>query len=163
MNRVFLQLGSNEGNSNALLQKAIMLINDHIGKVINQSAVYESEAWGNLNQNNFLNQVIAINTSMDPKELLHAVLKIENKLGRKRVEHWGPRTMDIDILFYENQIIKDEPELIVPHPRIEQRKFVLTPMNEIASEFIHPILKRSISQLLYLCEDSGKVWKIENN
>ena len=160
MNRVFLQLGSNEGNSNALLQKAIMLINDHIGKVINQSAVYESEAWGNLNQNNFLNQVIAINTSMDPKELLHAVLKIENKLGRKRVEHWGPRTMDIDILFYENQIIKDEPELIVPHPRIEQRKFVLTPMNEIASEFIHPILKRSISQLLYLCEDSGEVWKI---
>ena len=100
---------------------------------------------------------------MDPKELLHAVLKIENKLGRKRVEHWGPRTMDIDILFYENQIIKDEPELIVPHPRIDQRKFVLTPMNEIAPEFIHPILKRSISQLLYLCEDSGKVWKIENN
>lgn len=163
MNRVFLQLGSNEGNSSAFLQKAITLINDHIGKVIKLSSVYESEAWGNQNQNNFLNQVIEINTSLNPIELLNTVLKIENKLGRKRVEHWGPRTMDIDILFYGNQIIKNKPELIVPHPRIEQRKFVLIPLNEIASEFIHPILKNSISQLLYLCKDSGKVWKIENN
>lgn len=160
MNTVFLQLGSNQGDRIALMQEALQCIALSVGQIENQSSLYESEAWGNTNQTNFINQVIEIKTALSPEDLLISIQKIEKDLGRKRIEHWGPRTMDIDILFYDSQTINNSPELIIPHPRLSERKFVLQPMNEIAAEFIHPIFKRSITQLLYLCEDSGKVWKI---
>ena len=160
MTKIYLQLGSNQGESLKLIEEAHNRISHEIGLITAASSIYESEAWGLKNQNNFLNQVIEVQTTKTPLEVLKASQNIENTLGRKRVEHWGPRTMDIDLLFFENQIIDHAPELIIPHPRINQRKFVLEPLNEIAAEFIHPISKRSISQLLYLCEDSGKVWKI---
>ncbi|MDG1297541.1 MAG: 2-amino-4-hydroxy-6-hydroxymethyldihydropteridine diphosphokinase [Saprospiraceae bacterium] len=160
MNKTYLQLGSNEGNSSELLKKAIELLEKQAGELIEVSALYESEAWGKKDQKNFLNMVLELNTTLSPNELLSTVLSIEEQLGRERKEHWGPRTMDIDILFYNAEIIKESPKLIIPHPRITERKFVLLPMNEIAADFIHPIFKRSIAQLLFLCEDSGKVWKI---
>ena len=160
MNKTYLQLGSNEGNSSELLKKAIELLEKQAGELIEVSDLYESEAWGKKDQKNFLNMVLELNTTLSPNELLSTVLSIEEQLGRERKEHWGPRTMDIDILFYNAEIIKESPKLIIPHPRITERKFVLLPMNEIAADFIHPIFKRSIAQLLYFCEDSGKVWKI---
>lgn len=136
--KVFLGLGSNLGDRQAYLDAACRELSAHQSvQIIQSSSLYESEPVGYLDQGWFLNQVVEIETTLEPDELLHFTQDIENKLGRKRLIHWGPRVIDIDILLYGDRIIK-APHLTVPHPSMYERCFVLMPLREIAADLIHP-------------------------
>ena len=156
MNEVYLQLGSNIGDRFNNIDQSIKIIAERIGNVIEKSLVYESAPWGVENQRNFLNQVICVKSSFDPYTILDLVLQIEKDMGRIRIEKWGERIIDIDILFIEDFIIESE-NLCIPHEFIPKRKFVLQPMCEIAPDLIHPKLNKTISQLLEECIDDEKV------
>lgn len=158
MNDAYLLTGGNMGDRLVSLQQACMKIEKQAGIVLKKSAVYETAAWGITDQNLFLNQVLLVSTSLPPQELLHTLLHIEQELGRKRIMKMGPRIIDIDILFYNNEIIST-PVLTVPHPQIANRRFVLTPLNEIAPGFIHPGLQKTIAELLEICPDNLEVRK----
>ncbi len=155
-NKVFLGLGSNLGNRSENLLMAQKLIEDKVGKTLSKSSIYETAAWGITEQNAFLNQVLEIETIFSPNAVLHLVLKIEKDMGRIREIKWGERSIDIDVLYYNNEIISTE-NLTVPHPFIQERKFVLVPLCEIAAAFIHPKLKKSNLELLKNCQDSGEI------
>lgn len=159
MNDVYLLTGGNIGNRLLNLQLALMLIEKQVGTILKKSAVYETAAWGLTTQSPFLNQVLLVSTSLPAFELLKTLLQIEHELGRERKEKMGPRTIDIDILFYNTEIISSR-DLTIPHPQIANRRFVLTPLNEIAPEFIHPGLKKKIAELLEMCPDNLEVKKI---
>ena len=147
MKQAIISLGSNLGNRVLNLNLAIDNIQE-LGVVKSVSAIYESAPWGFDAKKSFLNQVIAIETKLDPFQLLQALLKMEKELGRKRsVSGYESRTMDLDILFYEDEIINSK-ELILPHPRIQDRMFVLLPLNEILAQYRHPQLKKTMQQLL---------------
>jgi 2-amino-4-hydroxy-6-hydroxymethyldihydropteridine diphosphokinase len=149
----FLSIGSNIGNKQYNIESAIKSINSNIGEVISISKIYKSAAWGFESENNFLNNAIKVETSLSPQELLTEINKIEKQLGRKRAfSGYSDRIIDIDILFYDDLII-DEPNLKIPHPLLQDRNFVLFPLCEIAKDYIHPILKKKISELLSLCTD----------
>ena len=156
MNEVYLQLGSNIGDRLDNLDQSIKIIIERIGNVLEKSSVYESTPWGVENQRNFLNQVIFVKSNFDPYTILDLVLQIEKDMGRIRIEKWGERIIDIDILFIDDLIIESE-NLCIPHEFIAKRKFVLQPMCEIAPGFIHPKLNKTISQLLQECIDDEKV------
>ena len=156
MNEVYLQLGSNIGDRLDNLDQSIKIITERIGNVLEKSSVYESTPWGVENQRNFLNQVIFLKSNFDPYTILDLVLQIEKDMGRIRIEKWGERIIDIDILFIDDLIIESE-NLCIPHEFIAKRKFVLQPMCEIAPVFIHPKLNKTISQLLEECIDEEKV------
>ena len=156
MNEVYLQLGSNIGERLDNLNQSIKIITERIGNVLEKSNVYESTPWGVENQRNFLNQVIFVKSNFDPYTILDLVLQIEKDMGRIRIEKWGERIIDIDILFIDDLIIESE-NLCIPHEFIAKRKFVLQPMCEIAPAFIHPKLNKTISQLLQECIDDEKV------
>ena len=160
MNTVYIQLGSNIGERESFITKSMYKVEDDIGKIITASSIFETTAWGNKNQNNFLNSVIEIKTPFDAFTILQKSQEIENNLGRERSDKWGERTIDIDILFYNNKIINTK-ELTVPHPLIQKRKFVLVPLSEIAPNYMHPILKKNISTLLSECKDTQKVLDYE--
>ena len=162
MQDIFLLLGSNLGHRQAYLTEAVQLIELNIAPVLKQSSYYETAAWGKEDQPAFINQAISLRSSVSPLKLLQAVWSIEGKLERKRDERWGARTIDIDILFYGNEII-NLPELVVPHKLLQQRRFVLMPLHEIAPELIHPVFKKTIDQLLQELSDGLSVQKIENN
>ena len=152
----WLLTGGNMGDRLRNLTSANELINQHCGEVIFASSIYETEAWGKTDQPSFLNQVLQIQTGLEPKQLLKKILSIEKKLGRFRKEKNGPRTIDIDILLFDDAIIK-EPSLEVPHPRMQDRRFALTPLAEIAPRLLHPLYKKTISQLLADCTDPLEV------
>ncbi len=158
MNVAFLCLGGNIGNREFTLKQAVEKINHEIGKVISQSNYYETEAWGVENQDKYLNQCICIETLLTSRQVLKKSLEIELSLGRKRnhKETYEPRTIDIDMLFYNSDFIQTK-ELTIPHPRLQLRKFVLIPLNEIAPTFLHPTLNKTIQTLLMECDDSSKV------
>lgn len=158
MNDTYLLTGGNIGDRLQYLQQACKSIEKQAGKVLKKSAVYETAAWGLSNQNSFLNQVLLVSTPLPAEELLQTLLHIEQQSGRKRIEKMGPRTIDIDILFYNNEIITT-PDLTVPHPQIANRRFVLTPLNEITPEFVHPALQKTIAGLLEICADKLEVKK----
>lgn len=151
MNGVFLLLGSNLGDANEHLDIAKTAI-ARIGRVINKSSVYKTKAWGKNDQPDFLNQVLEISYRGTPQQLLNQVLNIEKEMGRVRETKWGPRVIDIDILFFGNEVI-DEPALKIPHPEIQNRKFTLVPLNQIAPDVIHPRLNKTINDLLRACTD----------
>ena len=160
MNTVYIQLGSNIGERESFIAKSMEQIEENIGEIITESSIFETIPWGYENQDNFLNSVIKIKTTFDAFKVLKKSQEIENTLGRKRISKWRKRTIDIDILFYNNEII-NTTKLIIPHPLIQQRKFVLVPLSEIAPNYIHPILKKSISTLLSECKDNQKVLDYE--
>ncbi|MFO0322953.1 MAG: 2-amino-4-hydroxy-6-hydroxymethyldihydropteridine diphosphokinase [Bacteroidota bacterium] len=158
MNVVFLCLGGNIGNREITLKKAVSFINSEIGFVKTFSKLYETEGWGVNNQDKYLNQCIILETNLSSEMVLKKILDIELKLGRNRniSSTYEPRTIDIDILFYNSDII-NFPHLIIPHPRLHLRKFVLIPLNEIAKEFTHPILNKTIEMLHHACDDQCEV------
>jgi 2-amino-4-hydroxy-6-hydroxymethyldihydropteridine diphosphokinase len=152
MNQLVLLLGCNIGTCELTFYKAIELIENEVGKCINKSSIYRTKAWGNENQNDFLNQCLIIETELSAESCLQKILLIEQNLGRKREEKWGPRTIDIDILFFNSEIV-DKPNLQIPHPYLHLRRFTLAPLHELIPDFIHPILKKNISELLLHCKD----------
>ena len=158
MNTAYLLTGSNMGERKEYLQIANNLVEQRCGKIVQQSAIYETEPWGLLEQPAFLNQVIAIQTALLPVELMNHLLKIEELIGRVRTVKLGPRIIDLDILMYD-QLIVDTPTLQIPHPSLPMRRFALTPLNEIAPKLLHPILQKTISTLLLACTDSSNVQK----
>lgn len=160
MKGIYLLLGSNLGNSLAMLQRATGLIEESIGKVITSSSFYSTKAWGVKDQPDFLNQIIEIESSKDPRELLKKVNEIEEHLGRIRHIKWHSRIIDIDILYYGDLVMKTR-NLVIPHPENENRKFVLAPMVEIAPEFEHPELLITQQQMLDKCGDILEVKKFE--
>lgn len=157
MNLAYIQLGSNLGDRLGYLQLAMKLINNKAGSIARESEIYESEAWGFEDQPDFLNILILIETTLSPRDLLNVLQEIEKQMGRTKIKKWSPRTIDIDILFYNQEII-DQPGLKIPHPFISERRFVLVPMNELNSGFIHPVSGRAIAEILSECIDSQKVW-----
>lgn len=135
--RAYLGLGSNLGDRAYFLREAVVALRRPLLEVMAISKIYETEPWGLSEQPLYWNQVVEIETSLEPLELLHVCQEIENKFGRERNVHWGPRTIDIDLLIYDN-MISDSEELILPHPYLEKRAFVLTPLREIAPELVLP-------------------------
>jgi 2-amino-4-hydroxy-6-hydroxymethyldihydropteridine diphosphokinase len=151
-------LGGNIGDREIALKLALLKINEKVGHVTAQSNIYETEAWGVENQQAYLNQCIEVKTNYTALDLIDILLSIEKDLGRERgiSETYQPRTIDIDILFYNNDII-NQSKLLVPHPRLHLRKFVLIPLQEIGSKYLHPLLNKTIFNLLSECEDTSDV------
>jgi len=140
-------LGSNLGNKRQYIESAIAAIRDDEKiSIIRMSSIIETTPVGNIHQPDFLNCIVQCESELDPSELMQALLRIERKLGRERIEKWGPRTIDCDILFFSNEII-DTDTLKIPHPEIMNRPFILKLMNELAPKFIHPKLNKSMEQL----------------
>jgi len=152
---VYISLGSNMGDREKYLRAAAGAV-DQVVDVVQTSSIYQTDPWGNPNQEPFLNAVLKCSSHRDPETLLYMALEIEYELGRRRENTWEPRTIDVDILFAGNSIINDS-DLVLPHPLLHQRKFVLIPMAEIADDFEHPVFNKSITELLDACEDDGAV------
>lgn len=159
MNDVILLLGSNEGDRAGWLRFALKEIGKRIGTIEVQSSVYETAAWGNTDQPSFLNMAVKVNTNLTAEELLAQTQDIEAATGRNRDVKWGQRTLDIDILFYSNEIIETE-NLSIPHPYLHERKFALAPLVEIEPNLVHPLLQQTISQLYKDCKDELPVTKL---
>jgi 2-amino-4-hydroxy-6-hydroxymethyldihydropteridine diphosphokinase len=163
MNTAYLLTGGNLGDRVYNLETARELIEEECGEIVKQSSIYETAAWGPVSQPDFLNQVLEIQTPLSPRRLLQTLMGIETEMGRHREERFAARTIDLDILFY-NDLTIDEDGLIIPHPRLYTRRFVLVPLAEIAPSLIHPILQQSIVSLLANCTDPLDVKKfIPNN
>ena len=151
-------IGSNQGQRELTISQSIKMLAERCGEVFLLSSLYETEPWGFIAEQNFLNQVVALDTEMNPYDLLRELLMIEKELGRKRhdVEGYESRPIDLDILYYDDIIINDE-DLILPHPRLHKRRFALMPLCDIAADFIHPVFNRSNRKLLNECEDTSEV------
>ena len=159
MKIVFLGIGTNLGNRESNLEQAVARIEEYVGPVLDSSSIYETEPWGFQAKDEFLNKVVKVETELTPSEILERILIIESIMGRVRSkERYSSRLIDIDILICEDMII-DEENLKIPHPLLHQRRFVLVPLCEVASDMIHPVLKKSISDLLEICEDKSEVKK----
>ncbi len=155
----YLSLGTNMGDKKNALQRAVFALQGTVGDVVRISPVYESAAWG-FESDDFLNACVAVNTTLTPQELLENVLRIETEMGRKRFQEEGyePRLIDIDILYYARETVVTE-KLVIPHPELPFRKFVLRPLADIAPQFYHPILNKDTRNLIQECRDKGKLEK----
>jgi 2-amino-4-hydroxy-6-hydroxymethyldihydropteridine diphosphokinase len=158
---VYLLLGSNLGDRKTLLAQAQTRLREAVGRVLQHSDLYETSAWGLTEQPAFLNQVLCLDTPLSPEEVLQQTQRVENELGRERKEKWGARLIDIDILYYGQQIIRTD-RLTVPHPFLHERHFTLVPLVQIAPDFIHPVLVKSNKVLLEQCDDPGEVKTLED-
>ncbi len=153
----FIGLGSNVGDREGYLKKAVAALARLKGnKILQTSSIYETEPWGRKNQSYFLNMVVEMGTELDPCALLKCCQKIENKLGRHREDAWGPRIVDIDILLYGESVVHDK-DLQIPHPRVAERRFVLVPLGEIASDVFIPGVRKTVREVLGACSDEGSV------
>lgn len=131
---------------------AVARIGERVGEVTRATALYETAPWGGIEQPAFLNQVLEVDTALAPEGVLRLALELEHEAGRIRYERWGARHLDIDILYF-GQKIMDSPRLTVPHPRLHERRFTLVPLTEIAPNFVHPVLKKTNTELLESCID----------
>ena len=153
-----LSLGSNVGDRLNYLTLSKTAIQNYLGSILLSSNIYETEPWGIDNQDSYLNQVVAVQTNQTPNDLLDNIHLIERELGRIRRVHYGPRTIDIDILYYGERII-DIENLKIPHSHIQKRRFILVPLSEILPQIQHPLLKKTNQELLDMVKDEGKVTK----
>jgi 2-amino-4-hydroxy-6-hydroxymethyldihydropteridine diphosphokinase len=158
MNLAYLLIGGNMGTRFENLDKTREMISGSCGSIIRCSSVFETSAWGKTDQPDFLNQALLLGTKLAASELLICLLAVEQKMGRFRGEKYGPRIIDIDIIFYNHDIV-DLPDLKIPHPQMQNRRFVLEPLAEIAPKLVHPVLGRSMTELLYDCPDQLAVNK----
>lgn len=156
MNKVFFITGGNIGNRKKNIETAATLIETNIGRIIQSSKIYETDAWGITDQQTFYNQVLIVESKFSAQEVIQKILKIEEEMGRVRTIKNAARIIDIDILFFNDETV-NEQNLIIPHQEIANRRFVLIPLNELVPEMVHPILKKSIRELLSLCKDPLKV------
>ena len=160
MSKVFLGLGTNLGNRESNLREAVKKTEEHIGRVLNASSIYETPPWGFDAETDFFNMVIHVETDLSPSELLNKIATIESMLGRERnQDRYTSRVIDIDILFYDD-LVSDEKGLKIPHRLLHERKFVLVPLRELAPELIHPVLKKTMSILLSECRDRSRIKKL---
>jgi 2-amino-4-hydroxy-6-hydroxymethyldihydropteridine diphosphokinase len=159
IHKAYILLGSNRGNRKQFLNKSKKQIADYCGHVMKESCIYETAAWGNTKQDAFLNQVIILHTNLSPDELMKTLLRIETGLGRIRTEKYGPRTIDLDILFYD-KLVSSSPVVTLPHPAIQDRRFVLVPLAELSPLKIHPVYQKTITRLLKECVDTLEVKKV---
>lgn len=163
MAEVYLLLGSNVGDRQRFLNEATRLLQERVGPVLKPSSIYETEPWGFKSKGLFLNQVLKIETSLDSCELLKVIKAIETKLGRiRKTQRYSPRCIDIDILFYKNEVYFSD-DLVIPHPGLHDRMFTLVPLNEIAPDYLHPILKKTIRELINDCDDKLAVRKVKGS
>ena len=159
MHAVYLLTGSNMGNPQVMLQQAAdAIVQNGLGEINAASALYKTAAWGKTDQPDFLNQALQLKTALLPEALLLALLAIEIQMGRQRFQKNDPRIIDLDIIFYDDLVMKTD-RLIIPHPLMHLRRFVLEPMNEIAARFLHPVLKKTVAALLKICPDTLHVNK----
>jgi 2-amino-4-hydroxy-6-hydroxymethyldihydropteridine diphosphokinase len=160
MHKVFLGIGGNLGNKQANFEKVFELIEKDLGKVIEHSSIYETPAWGFHSEEVFWNQVLLIETTLSAHAILENIKHIEAAFDRKRgKERYSSRQMDVDILYY-NQDFFDDEHLVIPHPRIHERKFVLVPLCEIAPDFKHPLMRLNHVSLLENCLDKSIIKKV---
>jgi len=159
MNSAYLITGGNMGQRDEQLAYAARLIEERCGIIIDRSSLYETAAWGKTDQSSFLNQALVLETTLSARDLLNEILYIESLMGRDRVEKYGPRIIDIDIIFFNHQIIKEDG-LIIPHPEMAKRRFVLEPLNQVIPAYIHPIYYKTVTELLEQCDDKLPVKKI---
>jgi 2-amino-4-hydroxy-6-hydroxymethyldihydropteridine diphosphokinase len=162
MNTAFLLTGGNLDNRLQNLRQAYDLIEKSCGHIVQSSSVYKTAAWGFTNQPDFYNQALQLETELSAEKLMETLLSIEKDMGRKREIKMGPRIIDIDILLL-NDIILNSSLITIPHPRLAERRFALTPLAEIAPNIIHPVLHTSIKELLTECIDDLPVYKISTN
>ena len=148
------------GNRTAYLQQATKIIEEQCGSIIARSHIYETAAWGVLDQPSFYNQAFAVQTHLQPEELMQTLLNIEAFIGRQRVQKMGPRIIDLDILLIDNLVL-NTPLLTVPHPHLTERRFALTPLAEIAPNLVHPLAHKIIAELLAECGDELEVRRLE--
>ncbi len=155
---MYLSLGSNSGPREVMLKEARQKLTERVGVLIRKSKIYETEPWGFHAKQTFLNQVVLLETTLPPYVVLDKILEIESELGRIRdhTHRYRSRTIDIDILYYDDLVIK-ELDLCIPHPELENRRFILHPLTEIAPRFIHPVLKKSNQELMARCPDTLQV------
>lgn len=161
MNIVYILTGSNLGNKLENLQEAKQHLVKQAGGIVASSSVYETEAWGKNDQPDFYNQALILNTKSSSEEMMKKILNIEEQMGRKRTTKNASRIIDIDILFFNNDIVNTQ-NLVIPHPEIANRRFVLIPLNELSPGFVHPLLKKNISELLSICKDTLNVKPLKN-
>jgi 2-amino-4-hydroxy-6-hydroxymethyldihydropteridine diphosphokinase len=158
MNRAYLLTGSNLGDRVRYLDNARVLINEHCGAIVSASSLYETAAWGKTDQPSFLNQALEIDTSLKATQLIRRILKLEKIMGRIRQEKYCPRIIDIDILLFNNE--KHNYQLLkLPHPEMQNRRFALLPLAEISPDIVHPVLNKTITELLKECKDELPVKK----
>lgn len=147
MNIVYIAFGSNIGDRGAAIEEALNLIEQNEMKIVKRSKIYETEPYGYVDQPSFLNGAVEVETNLSCRDVLERLLSIENQIGRVREFKWGPRIIDLDIIFYNNEIY-DEEDLKVPHPDMQNRDFVLKPLNDLCPDYVHPILGKTIRELL---------------
>jgi len=157
---VFISLGGNLGNTLEIFKNSYLEIEKKIGRITVFSKIYRTAAWGKTDQADFLNQVIQAETNLNPEKLMSELLNIELFFGRRRELIWGPRILDLDILFLGNQLVNNE-SVDIPHPQIAHRRFVLIPMVEIAPHFLHPGLQKTMLELLEQTTDLQSVQVID--
>ena len=153
MSIVYLALGTNIGERRANLRAALAALSPDI-TILAESGIYETPAWGYEDQPAFLNMVVKAETGLQPLALLEHLKSLESDLGRTPTFHWGPRLIDMDILFYDDMIV-DNPRLVIPHPRVQERAFVLVPLADVAPDLLHPALGKTVRQLLQQVDASG--------